>query len=88
MMITPKLALPMIGAAVVALTACSSYWGTHDVRAAYGCTGPNAAETCHYPTYAGTVIIGGSPYQYLHYRDTSGGREYWVNGIWRKADAA
>jgi hypothetical protein len=78
-----KLALPILSAAIMALAACSH---GYDVRTAYGCTGPDAAETCKYPTTADAIIIGGKPYQYLHYRDNVEGREFYVDGTWRKAD--
>ena len=85
MRISQKVAMSAFAVTVVAgLSACTH--STYDTRAAYGCTGPNAAETCRYPTYAGSVIIDGKPYQYLHYRDGNGAREYWLNGVWRKAD--
>ena len=73
MRISEKVALSAFAVTVVAgLSACT--YSNHDVRAAYGCTGPNAVETCKYPTYAGVVVIDGGSYQYLHYRDTPTGR--------------
>jgi len=83
MMKSQKLALPILAGIVVAVAACSS---NYEVREAYGCTGPNAAETCKYPTYAQPVVIDGKAHPYLHYRDNVGGREFWLNGVWRKAD--
>ena len=70
--------------AVAGLSACTH--SDYAVREAYGCTGPNAAETCKYPTYSGTVQIDGMQQGSLHYRDTPGGREFYLNGVWRKAD--
>jgi len=85
MRISEKVALSAFAVTVVAgLSACT--YSNHDVRAAYGCTGPNAAETCQYPTYAGNIQIDGAPQPYLHYRDTPAGREFYLNGVWRKAD--
>jgi len=80
---TQKVALPILAGVVVALAACSS---NYEVREAYGCTGPNAAETCKYPTYATPVVIDGVAHPYLHYRNGNNGREFWLNGVWRKPD--
>ena len=77
-------ARPTIAAVTVVagLSACSTY----DVRDAYGCTGPNAVETCKYPTYAGNIQVDGMSRPFPHYRDTLEGREFYVDGKWRKAD--
>ena len=85
MRISCNVALSVLAVTVVAgVSACSTY----DVRKAYGCVPgtPNVTETCMYPTYAGNVQIDGAPHPYLHYRDTLEGREFYLDGKWRKAD--
>ena len=85
--ISQKLVLSAFAVTVVAgLSACSSWYPDHAVREAYGCTGPNAAETCKYPTYEGNIQVDGVAVPFPHYRDTPAGREFYVNGAWRKAD--
>jgi hypothetical protein len=80
-----KVALPVLAVVVTALAACT-HSANYDARTAYGCTGPDAAETCKYPTYAQAVIIDGAPYEFLPYRDLPEGREFYFHGMWRKAD--
>ena len=86
MRISPKCALSAFAVtAVVGLSACTH---DNDIRAAYGCVPgtPNVTETCNYPTYAGNIQIDGMSHPFPHYRDTPAGREFYVDGKWRKAD--
>jgi len=78
------LALPVFAVTAVVLSACQHQYV--DTREAFTCTHLRAAETCHYPVYTQTVMINGVKHRYLPYRDESYGREFWVNGLWRKAD--
>ena len=87
MRLSQNIALSAFAATVVAgLSACTTH--DYDVRAAYGCVPgtPNVTETCNYPTYAGNIQIDGMPRPFLHYRDSPAGREFYVDGKWRKAD--
>jgi len=86
MRISQKVALSAFAVTVVAGLSGCTHSTNYDVRAAYGCTGPNAAETCQYPTYAGNIQVDGMSRPFPHYRDTLEGREFYVDGKWRKAD--
>jgi hypothetical protein len=48
----------------------------------YGAYGYN-----NYPSYDGSVYVGGTLYNGpLHYRDYNGRRQYWVRNNWRDGD--
>ena len=83
MKFTPKLTLPVFAAVAMALSACQHQYVAPGV---YSCNHLSAAETCHYPLYTKVVLINGVRHKYLPYRDDSYGREFWVGGMWRKAD--
>jgi len=85
MRFSAKLTLSAFAVTMVAgLAACSHY----DVREAYGCVPgtPNVTERCNYPTYQGNIQVDGVAHPFPHYRDTKDGREFYVDGKWRKAD--
>jgi hypothetical protein len=46
------------------------------------CYGRYRPAYCAYPTYTGTVVIAGSPYRGLRYRNGPYGREVWFDGRW------
>ena len=78
-----------LASAAFALSACGSdpYYtrpvATYSYNDCYGryrpsyCTYPST-----YPTYSGAVVIGGTSYTNLPYRDGPRGREYWLDGRW------
>lgn len=37
---------------------------------------------CEYPRFSGTVVIAGTPYRGLRYRNGPYGREFWFDGRW------
>jgi hypothetical protein len=47
----------------------------------YGCYGPYQPSYC-FPAYSGTVVIAGTPYRDLPYREGPYGREFWFDGRW------
>src|SRR5262245_61974117 len=47
-----------------------------------GCYGGYPPEYCGYPTFSGSVVIGGRQYRGLRYRDGRNGRQYWYGGGW------
>ena len=77
-------AFTALAAFAVVLSACQHQYV--DTREAFACTRLMAAETCHYPVYTQTVMVNGVKHKYLPYRDESFGREFWIDGMWRKAD--
>ena len=84
MRLTQKLTLSAC-AVTAGLAACTTH---PDVREAYGCVPgtPNVTETCNYPTYQGNIQVDGMARPFPHYRDTPDGREFYIDGKWRKAD--
>src|SRR6185369_3487011 len=86
MRISHKTALRVLATAAVAagISACAApgYYDTaYDYRYS-DCYGPYPASYCAYPAYSGTVVIGGTYYDGLRYRDTRFGREYWLRDRW------
>jgi hypothetical protein len=83
-----------LGAAAIALSACVApgYYGAGYSDGAYGaggydgCYGSYSPAYCGYPVYGGSVVIGGSSYRGLHYRDGRSGREFWHEGGWRRGN--
>ena len=80
-----------LASAAFLLAAC----GTPDYRYSYydrpyyssayvynDCYGRYRAAYCSYPRYTGTVVIAGSPYRGLRYRNGPYGREFWFDGRW------
>jgi len=76
-----------LASAVLALSACADpyYTRTAYYPTAYAfneCYGTYRPAYCAYPTYSGTVVIGGTTYTGLRYRNGPYGREYWLDGRW------
>ena len=91
MKISHKTVLGAFACAAVAasLTACAGP-GYYDTAYGYGyddgCSSRYAYEYCSYPSFEGSVIIGGANYRGLHYRDGQFGREYWYRDRWHRPD--
>ena len=77
--------------AALLLSACAPYYYGYDRYGYYydrpdyysssACYGPYQPSYC-FPTFSGTVVIAGTPYRNLRYRDGPYGREYWFDGHW------
>jgi hypothetical protein len=90
MRISHKTALRVLATAAVAagISACAApgYYDTaYDYRYS-DCYGPYPASYCAYPAYSGTVVIGGTYYDGLRYRDTRFGREYYLRDRWVRSE--
>lgn len=80
-------------ASATLLTACGTpyyygydRYGYYDRPSYYSspyerCYGPSQPSYC-FPTFSGTVVIAGTPYRNLRYRDGAYGREFWFDGRW------
>jgi hypothetical protein len=80
-----KTALGILATAAVAagLSACAGPYYDRAYVAGYDdCYGPYPASYCSYPTFSGSVVIGGTYYDSPRYRDTRFGREYWLRDRW------
>jgi len=79
-----------LASAMFVLSACSDYdyyYGrtaySYNYNDCYGRYRPSyCAYPSSYPTYSGAVVIGGTSYMNLPYRDGPRGREYWLDGRW------
>jgi hypothetical protein len=93
MRISQKTALRFFATAAVAagLLACAApgYYNTAYYDYGYNdCYGPYPASYCAYPAFEGSVVIGGTYYNGLRYRDGRFGREYWLRDRWVRAEPA
>jgi hypothetical protein len=90
MRISPKTALRGLATAAVAagIGACAGpgYYDRAYVVGYDDCYGRYAASYCAYPTFEGSVVIGGTYYDGLRYRDSRFGREYWLRDRWVRAE--
>jgi hypothetical protein len=80
-----KVASCALAGAVVILSACTHDYSDRTAYGIYGCDGVRV-QACNYPVYSAKIAIGGTSYSNLRYRDVAYGREFWLNGTWRKAD--
>ena len=75
-----------LASAAFVLSACGSdpyYPRTAYTAYSYNdCNARYRPSYCAYPTYSGAVVIGGTSYTNLPYRDGPRGREYWLDGRW------
>jgi len=79
-----KKALWVLATAAVAagIGACAGPGYYETAYVVNDCYGPYPAAYCSYPTFEGSVVISGTTYNGLRYRDTRFGREYWLRDRW------